>query len=189
MRCVFMMLLVGIKTLMASPICYHLYGQTTCGAGHIPSLHTTGRVTLQQTHIAHDTHVQGSLHAFHAHLGALHVTGPTLLQDTIIDGKTTLIGDVSCKTCTLKRAATLHTRHAEFSNASLQNLYINTSPATHQTVRLNNTTVTGNIVFADQHGILEVCGHSHVAGHVQGAKVIRVPCAKALPKDTQPHTR
>ena len=176
-----MSLFFQITTSHAISLCYHLYGQTTCGMGEVQTLNAAGIVHLKKTIVNRFAMVQGDLFAQNSTLPLTTIQGNAALKNTIVKGKILVIGDLKCLHCILHDDLTLISNHALLQNSELNNILVKDSHEYQQTLTFQGkSVVNGNIQFLSKNGKIKYCSQTQFKGKITGGTLQQIPCTKSF---------
>lgn len=158
--------------LLAKDGCTHDYGSTYCGNIEVDRLVSNGITTMHGTKVTKHAEVNGTLVAKDVLLNTLAVNGTASVSNAEVSANAEFNGILQAKHSQFQGAIHLASNASQFDNCTTKDIVVSNTNTPQPKLTLLNTSVNGNIVFADQQGTVYVCRGSTISGQVIGGEII-----------------
>ena len=149
-------------------------GSANIKGNTLKNLTVNGSATIKEVTVSEDTKINGSVKLKESDLGSLTVNGSADLKSVTVKGLVVIYGSGDFKDSQFQDLELGGTRFDFTDTKVAGNIHV--EPAgffakKEQLLVLNDTIVSGNIVFDSEKGIVELQGSSEITGEVVGGVI------------------
>ncbi len=160
------------KALAQETVCQKHHGVTQCRQGVLPQLHASGIVHIEKTQIEGLCNVKGRFSINQAVVQTLHAYGQGEIQGTKITGKSKIYGKATVIDSQMDKECQIWSNTFSLQNSQVATIKMHVGSAKEGRVIVESgSTVTGDIVFAEGTGVVELREGAHLAGKVKNGRI------------------